>query len=184
MLFTLKLNHVIYAHGVWEVYLCARVWGGAHARYLLDLYLSINVLRLCAGSTSTDSLSCSPRLFLPLSRLSMLVHSLDLVILPHFRLSIHFCFLSTSSRLYLSCLSCRRSCINSFSIYVLVHTRLLSLFIHAPSHSPIYSFYSCLFIRDVHLLIWFTLLSLVSVLLFLVYFFSSRPLSSVLILLS
>ena len=72
----------------------------------------------------------------------MLVHSLDSVILPPFRLSIHFCFLSTSSRLYLFCLSCRRRYINSSSIYVLVHTRLLSLFIHAPSHSSIHLFVS------------------------------------------
>ena len=111
-------------------------------------------------STSTDSLSCSPRLFLPLSRLSMLVHSLDLVILPHFRLSIHFCFLSTSSRLYLLCLSCRRRYINSSSIYVLVHTRLLSLFIHAHIRLFIY-LYPCLFICGKHSLIWFYGLSLV-----------------------
>ena len=53
-----------------------------------------------------------------------------------------FCFLSISSRLYLSCLSCRRTYINSSSIYVLVHTRLLSLFIHASSHSSIHLFVS------------------------------------------
>ena len=39
-----------------------------------------------------------------------------------------FCFSSTSSRLYRLCLSCRRRYIDSSSVYVLVHTRLLSLF--------------------------------------------------------
>ena len=44
--------------------------------------------------------------------------------------------------------------------------------------------YPCLFIRGKHSLIWFYVLSLVSVFLFVVYFFSSRLLSFVLILLS
>ena len=93
-----------------------------------------------------------------------------------------FYLLSTSSRLvsYPLCLSCCRRYTNSPLVFVFVHARLLSPSIYTPPHSPIYSFYSCLFIRDVHLLIWFTLLSLVSVFLFLVYFFSTLSLVPIL----
>ena len=87
-------------------------------------------------------------------------------------LCLSFCFLSTSSRLvFILC-----AYLAVVDTQILPWSLCLPMLVYSPhllysSHLPIYSFCSCLFIRDVHLLIWFTLLSLVSVFLFPVYLY-------------